>query len=120
MHVEDDELVFDFTITKGSWFGLGYSCSMTDSDMMLVESDPDGVITITDLWSTGPVYPSKNEHQDYLPPEYLVTPSDEQVKIRTRRLLDTGDINDFVIPLDEAFVINWAGCPCSPTMNYHG
>jgi hypothetical protein len=62
------ELVFDITISKGSWFGFGYSCSMTNSDMFLIEADADGNITLKDLYSKGAWYPATDKIQDYSEP----------------------------------------------------
>jgi hypothetical protein len=51
---------------------------------------------------------------------YDIIDNNDHIKFKTKRLLDTSDPNDFVIPLDYAFIVNWAGCPCSQRMNYHG
>lgn len=92
---------------------------MTDSDMFLIEADSEGNITLKDLYSKGPWYPKTDAHQDYSEP-YDIQDSETKVRFKTRRLIDTRDEWDYVIPLDEEFIINWAGCPCSEKMNYHG
>ncbi|MFN9902867.1 MAG: hypothetical protein ACK55Z_29625 [bacterium] len=42
---------------EASWFGIGYSCTMTESDMLLVEADHQGRVKVTDLYSRGPFKP---------------------------------------------------------------
>ena len=43
---------------KGSWFGFGFGCSMTNCDMVTFESSKqDDEIRVIDLWSRGPYYP---------------------------------------------------------------
>ena len=50
----------------------------------------------------------------------ILSEDQNYVEFSTSRLIDTGDDCDFVIPLDENFVMTWAGCPTSQGMNYHG
>ena len=116
---QTDEIVFDITLKEASWFGIGYSCTMTESDMLLVEADQKGRVKVTDLFSRGPFKPDTDRQQDYKEP-YGLFKWDDSINFKTRRLVDTFDSQDFVIPLDEPFVVNWAGCPCSDHMNYHG
>lgn len=57
IRLENQYAVFEVDMKKGSWFGLGFGCSMTDSDTVLFEASTSGDIKVTDMYSRGPFYP---------------------------------------------------------------
>ena len=119
----EDYAVFYLMMKVGSWVGFGFGDSMTCVDMVSFEAKKDFSVSVKDYWSNGPYYPGRDTTENYVQPE----PTDIQisydknyVQFQSWRLLDTEDECDFVIPLDESFVMTWAGCPISQGMNYHG
>ena len=104
----------------GSWVGFGFGDSMTCADMVSFEVKKDSSISVKDYWSQGPFYPGRDKFEHYSEPSVILSEDPNYVQFSTSRLIDTGDECDFVIPLDESFVMTWAGCPTSQGMNYHG
>ncbi len=88
--------------------------------MVSFEVKKDKTISVKDYWSNGPYYPPRDETEDYSDPYAITLEDSDYISFQTKRLLNTGDGSDFVIPLDKSFVMTWAGCPHSQGMNYHG
>ena len=62
MWVTNDLLILDVEMLKGSWFGLGYGPTMTNTDMVAFEVSTEGQVEVSDWFSRGQTYPERDEH----------------------------------------------------------
>ena len=102
--VEAGELVFTATLLKDSWLSFGFGADMFGTDMLVFLETEKKVL---DLWSDGYATPAEDDTQS-LTTKVLPTSTDGTTVFETRRKLDTGDPDDFVIQLDKDVVWCWA------------
>ena len=107
---------------------------MTDCDMIvwqakLSDSETDKInVEVTDRFSEGPWYPSldqggpasQNLNTQVIGYYETGEPAKTYVDILTTRKLDTGDHQDFLIPLDEPIQMIYAAWTDTAKFVYHG
>ena len=84
----------------GSWFGFGFGETMSCVDMVAFEVAKNLSVSVVDYWSLGQFYPPEDDFNDYAMAYDVDTDETGYVRFKTKRLLDTGDSEDTVIPLD--------------------
>ena len=112
---ESDEVEFTVTMGSMSWFGLalGDIGMSPGTDMISFHRGFDGAdYDVNDRVSIGYQPPDFDESNDLIqhPGNAIEMDNDSEDKatIFIRRRLDTGDMQDFVIPLDEEFFVGYA------------
>ena len=89
-----EELIFTATVLENSWFAIGFGSDMFDIDMIVWNSADQSVL---DVWSTEHDVP-QTDTTDNLTTS--ITAGDGVTIFETRRKLDTGDSQDYVVQLD--------------------
>ena len=111
---ENDEVEFIVTLKDDSWLGLalGSQGMSAGSDMITFGKYPGGAMNFAyaDNVSVGYQPPEKDMSEDLMPhPNNVIEQNaDGRSTIFVRRRLDTGDPQDFAIPLDQEFFIGYA------------
>jgi hypothetical protein len=78
---------------------------MKNTDMILWQASASP--QTTDLWSLGDVRPQVDSKQDVT--TNFVRLADNSVRFTSERLLDTGDSQDYIVPLDQDILLCYAG-----------
>ena len=94
---------------NNSYFAIGFGRGMYNTDMILWQANSANSIT-SDLWSTSESTPNLDKKND-LTSTFTVSKNKKSVTFITERLLDTKDLQDFVIPTDKPFSMVWATSP---------
>jgi len=106
LDVTTDELVMQVTIPNKSYLAIGFGEDMRGTDMIIWRWKDD-VVEVDNLFSTGYTTP-ESDGTDFLTTT-IEDSKDRQHKIfTTRRALDTGSKDDFVVPLDKPIVMCYA------------
>lgn len=95
------ELAFKAIVPNNSWLSIGFGTTMTDTDMIAWFVD-EGQGTVQDLFSTKYAAPLEDEIQDLVQEKAPVFDDNEGfMTFYTRRLLDTGDPQDYIVKVNE-------------------
>ena len=108
---ELDQVEFTVTLGDNNWFGLvpGQGNMQSDGDMHVFFGDGSDSY-FADYHSVGYKPPALDDTQDLIEvPEHPTELKEgKRITMVARRQIDTGDEMDFVIPLDEEFMMGYA------------
>lgn len=101
---DENYAMFKIQLSKQSWFGLslGAKNMRKGTDMIAIDGANQKVY---DQVSVGEVEP-KNDAQDDIEFKFRDVDADN-VEVQILRKLDTEDVEDFLIPVDQRFTIGW-------------
>jgi hypothetical protein len=104
-------------VPSNQYFSIGFGASMVDTDMIVWQTPSSGPST-TDLWSTSNGKPSTDAQQDVTTTAVTIN-SDKSVHFTSERPLDTGDQQDFLVPLDTDIAMCYAAHSQTANFVYH-
>ena len=102
---DDSYAIFKIKMPSGSWFGLGLGTKNmdVDSDMIMIDGSNKKAF---DMYSVGKRLPKQDNSQDLQ--YFFEQDGSEGLNVTVRRLLDTNDGKDFVLPIDQDFDLAWS------------
>ena len=92
---------------NNSWLGIGYGTSMMDVDMFSWHANGASSYARDQKGQGKKLPPADTIQNGVAETKCDFTSSTNRVKCTTLRKLDTGDAEDYVIPLDEALTFTW-------------
>uniref|UniRef100_A0A7S3I477 DOMON domain-containing protein n=1 Tax=Favella ehrenbergii TaxID=182087 RepID=A0A7S3I477_9SPIT len=115
---DPSQVLMTFHLKEGTWMGvgLGTSSMTSSSDMIQIESDAQMAHDMTSRGFRSPLKDNRNN----LTHSWAKNEQNGYHVVTVRRALDTGDENDYVIPLDTKFDMSWAvNTSTSSISSYH-
>jgi hypothetical protein len=112
--IDATNIRFIITVSNSHWASLGFGTSMTNVDMVSIQTP--GTPTILDHFSTGTGTPPIDTTNDYILESTTASGTDNIYKIK--RPLNTGDSDDFTITKGTVHSMVWAHK--GGAFGYHG
>jgi len=99
---------FNVTMPDESFFGVAFGTDMYDVDVIMFRAFGSlGIYEVRDMWSVGSKPPQLEPNEHVTMVKYTLIPGG-YVNFEANRPLNTGDPQDYVIPLNKEIPMRWA------------